>query len=74
MAAPPRPRRQQGRGRPAAACALPRPRRPTRATRPRIPSPQVPRSSRAMEIARDSWVRVKNGLYKDDLAKVRAGV
>ncbi|KAI8472989.1 MAG: hypothetical protein J3K34DRAFT_519351 [Monoraphidium minutum] len=30
----------------------------------------VPRSSRGMEVVRDSWVRVKNGLYKDDLAKV----
>jgi hypothetical protein len=25
-----------------------------------------------MEMVRDSWVRVKNGLYKDDLAKVGA--
>jgi hypothetical protein len=23
-----------------------------------------------MEVARDSWVRVKSGLYKDDLGKV----
>ncbi len=30
----------------------------------------VPRSSRGVEIARDAWVRVKNGLYKDDLGKV----
>ncbi|GBF99267.1 hypothetical protein Rsub_11792 [Raphidocelis subcapitata] len=30
----------------------------------------VPRSSRAAEVVRDGWVRVKHGLYKDDLAKV----
>lgn len=30
----------------------------------------VPRSARGLEIARDSWVRIKSGLYKDDLAKV----
>ena len=30
----------------------------------------VPRGGRGAEVARDAWVRVKTGLYKDDLGRV----